>query len=539
MSAFFKRTVLGVLAAFCLGGAAYADDVVIGIQSEPSSLDPHFHNTTPNSALLGLVFARLVEWSPGKKLVPGLAESWKSIDDNTWEFKLRKGVKFHDGSDFTADDVIFSYKRADQYVGGNAGFQTYTKGKTLKKIDDHTLHIITKTPYPLMPNDASTILIHSADIKGTGEKDKNFGIQPKDFNNGDAVIGTGPYKLVEWKKGDRLVLQKFAGYKGPLAQEWDKVTYKFIKSGPSRVAALLAGDVDMIDIVPVTDIEALKKNDKVALHQGLSSRIMYLHMDKFRQESPFVTDKNGTPLKKNPLLDPRVRKALSLMIDRDSIVKNVMGGLATPAGQLLPDGFFGRSPNLKPDPYDPAAAKKLLAEAGYGNGFSITLHGPNDRYVNDAKITEAIGQMLSANGIPTKVVTLPKNVFFKRATTGGPKGVPEFSMFLSGWGSATGEPTSPLKSLLTTHDKSKGSGVANRGRHSDPEVDRLVWEALGTVNDDKRAALLVKATERAIGQNQGIIPVHFLINTWATRKGLKYDPRVDERTLATDLHKAK
>ncbi|NQW11825.1 MAG: ABC transporter substrate-binding protein [Alphaproteobacteria bacterium] len=535
----FRRLGLAAVVVTALTGPAMAADVTIGIRSEPSSMDPYFHNLGPNNGMIGQVFGRLVDFDSNQQIFGRLAESWKPINDTTWEFKLRKGVKFHDGSDFTADDVIYSFKRADGYTGGNSSFRIYTKGKTLMKIDDHTLHIMTEAPYPLMPNDLTTVMIMSSEAKGTGKPDVNMGIDTRDFNDGTATFGTGPYKFVEWKKGDRIVLEKFDGYKGPMPQPWDKVTFKFIKAEPARVAALLAGDVDMIDNVPTSDIDTLKKNANVALSQGVSNRVIYLHLDQQRDQSPFVTDKAGNPIDKNPLKDARVRKAISMMINRPAIVERVMEGVAIPAGQLLPAGFFGLSPTLKPDAYDVAGAKKLLAEAGWGDGFGLTIHGPNDRYINDAKIAEAIGQMLTAAGIPTKVVTMPKNVYFSRASKGGPDGTPEFSFVLVGWGSGTGEASSPLKSLLATHDPSKGMGASNRGRHSDPKVDSLIGQALATVDDTKRAALLAEATDIAIGENQGIIPLHYQVNTWATRKGLKYSPRTDERTTAYDLVPAK
>ena len=526
---------LAAIAVAALTTPAQSADIVIGIRSEPSSIDPYFHNLGPNNAMLGHIFDRLTDWSPSMQMVGRAAVSWKAIDDTTWEYKLRKGVKFHDGSDLTVDDVIFSFERADAYEGGNSSFRTYTKGKTLKKIDDHTLHILTAAPYPLMPNDTTTIMIMSSEAKGTGQPDTNKGIAAKDFNDGTATIGSGPYRFIEWKKGDRIVLEKFDGYVGPLAQPWDKVTFKFIKTEPARVAALLAGDVDMIDNVPTSDIERLKSEPSVALSQGVSNRVIYLHMDQFRDRSPFVTTKDGAPMDKNPLRDARVRKAISMMINRPAIVARVMEDVAIAAGQLLPEGFFGRSEMLKPEGYDPAAAKALLAEAGWGDGFGLTIHGPNDRYINDARIAEAIGQMLSAQGIPTKVETMPKNVYFKRASSGGEDGQPEFSFILVGWGSGTGEASSPLKSLLATHDRSKGFGASNRGRHSHPEVDRLLEDALATVDDTKRAAILARATEVAIGESQGIIPLHYQVNTWATRKGLTYGARADERTIGTDL----
>ena len=529
-----RKLGLAAVALSAMTANVMAADIVIGIRSEPSSMDPYFHNLTPNNGMIGHVFTRLVGFDEKQQLFPSIAESWKTINDTTWEIKLRKGLKFHDGSDVTVDDVIFSFERADGYEGGNSSFRTYTKGKKLVKVDDLTLHIVTEKPYPLMPNDLTTVMIMSSEAKGTDSSGKNKGISAKDFNDGTAAIGAGPYKFVEWKKGEELVLEKFDGYVCPMAQTWDKVTFKFIKSEPARVAALLAGDVDAIDNVPTIDVERLKKDPRITLSSGISNRIIYLHLDQFREKSPFVTAKDGSALDKNPLLDPRVRKALSKMINREAIVKRVMEGVAIPAGQLLPEGFFGVSPNLKVEAYDPAGAKKLLAEAGYPDGFALTVHGPNDRYINDAKILEAIGQLFTGNGIPTKVVTMTKNVFFKRASSGA-DGEPEFSLVLVGWGSGTGEASSPLKSLLATHDKSKGMGASNRGRHSNPKMDELLLEALATVDDAKRADLLAKATDIAIGEDQGIIPLHYQVNTWASKKGIKYTPRTDERTLATDF----
>ena len=522
--------------ATALSSAAWAAEIRIGIYSEPSSMDPHFHNLGPNNAFMTHVFGRLVEMDHKQRLQPGLAVSWKTINDTTWEFKLRKGVKYTDGSDFTADDVIFSFDRASNYVGGNSSFRTYLKGKTFKKIDDFTIHVTTAAPYPLMPVDLAQPPIISNSAKGTGNTNK--GLATKDFNQGPAMIGTGPYKFVEWKKGDRIVLEPNPNYYGEKAK-WNKVTIKPIPSAPARVAALLAGDVDMIDNVPTTDVERLKKNPKVSLSSGISNRVIYLHMDQYRDNSPFVTDRNGKPMSKNPLKDVRVRKAISKLINRDAIVSRVMEGLAIPAGQLLPEGFFGVSPNLQPEKFDPAGAKKLLKEAGYENGFGLTIHGPNNRYINDAKISEVIAQMLTRGGIPTKVVTMPKSVYFKRASKGGKDGQPEFSFILVGWGSGTGEASSPLKSLLTTHDKSKGFGASNRGRFSKPDVDKLVVGALATVDDEKRSKLLSDATETAIGKYQGIIPLHYQVNTWATRPGLSYRARTDERTIAMDVLPAK
>jgi len=518
----FTKIILAVfLTMMMVSGFAFAAQIVIGSALEPSSIDPHYHNLGPNNAIARHIFESLVDTNEKQQLGPGLAVSWKPINDTTWEFKLRQDVKFHDGTPFTADDVLFTFERAPNVEASPSSFALYTKGKTLKKIDDYTIHIITEKPYPLMPNDVSTIYIIS--------KKHGQGAKTGDYNSGKAAIGTGKYKFVEWVPGDRLVLDKNPAYWGDKAQ-FDRVVFKPIKSDPARVAALLAGDVDMIDVVPTADIPRLKENPDIVLSQGVSNRVIYLHMDQFRDESPFITGTGG----KNPLKDQRVRKAISKAINRPAIVERVMEGVALPAGQLLPEGFFGVSPALKPEKYDPEGAKKLLADAGYSNGFGLTLHGPNDRYINDAKICQAIGQMLARVGIDAKVETMSKSVFFSKASRGGPDKSPAFSFILVGWGSGTGEASSPLKSLLHTYDKEKGLGASNRGRYSNAEMDKLVQQALATVDDAKREELLQQATQIAI-EDLGIIPLHYQVNVWATRKGLAYTPRTDEYTLATSV----
>lgn len=519
---FLIAALFAVMVSFST--AAFAKDLTIGLGTEPTSIDPHFHNLSPNNSMARHIFDRLVLTDAKQKLVPGLAVSWKAIDDTTWEFKLREGVKWHDGSPFTADDVVFTFTRAVNVPNSPSSFGTYIKGKTAVKVDDYTVHIKTEKPYPLMPNDLSTFVIVS---KKHGE-----GATTQDYNSGKAAIGTGPYKFKEYVPGDRIVLVRNDDYWGG-KQPWETVTFKPIKSAPSRVAALLAGDVDVIEQVPTTDIKRLKQEPDVTLNQGVSNRVIYLHLDHFREYSPFIKGKDGGKIK-NPLQNLKVRQAISKAINRPAIVERVMEGVAIPAGQLLPEGFFGVSPNLKPVEYDPQGAKELLAEAGLKDGFQMTIHGPNDRYINDAKIAEAVAQMLTRVGIDTKVATMPRSVFFKRASRGGPDNTPEFSFILVGWGAGSGEASSPLKSLLHTYNRDKGFGASNRGRYSNPEVDKLIEEALATVDDAKRQDLLAKATEMAI-KDGGIIPLHYQVNTWGTRKGLKYNPRTDEGTMAMEV----
>jgi peptide/nickel transport system substrate-binding protein len=285
--------------------------------------------------------------------------------------------------------------------------------------------------------------------------------------------------------------------------------------------------------VPTADIPKLKGDQRVALSSAVSNRLIYLHMDSNRERnSPFVTAADGKPLEDNPLRDPRVRRAISKMIDRNAITSRIMEGQAVPAGQLLPEQFFGTSRKLKPDAYDPEGAKKLLAEAGYPNGFGLTLHAPNNRYVNDAAVAQAIAQFLTRNGIPTKLETMPSNVFFSRGSK------LEFSFLLAGWGAESGETSSPLRALVGTFDTKQGLGAANRGRFSDAGLDALITTALTTIDDTKRAILLAVASEKAI-ELMGVVPVHYEISTWGTRRGIDYKARADQYTLAHDVRPAK
>jgi len=522
----YKKTLGALLASALLASPAWSEELTIGLASEPTAIDPHFHNLGPNNAFAQHLFDPLILQNELQQLQPGLAVSWQPIDELTWEFKLREGVKFHDGSDFTADDVVCTWERAPNVPNSPSSFATYTKGKTVEKIDDYTIHIKSAAPYPLMANDVSTVTIVSSESGCNGAT--------AEYNDGSSAVGTGPFKFVSYKPGDSIVVERNDDYWGDKSI-WSKVTFKPIKSGPARVAALLAGDVDVIASVPTTDVATLEKNDKVSLSQGVSNRVIYLHLDHDRVDSPFVKANGGGAIE-NPLQKLEVRKAISMAINRDAIVDRVMEGIAIKAGQLLPDGFFGVSDKLEPMEYDPKAAKEMLAAAGYPDGFELTIHGPNDRYINDAKIAEAIGQMLTRIGIKTAVETMPRSVYFGRASRGGPDKTPEFSFILVGWGAGSGEASSPLKSLIATHTPDKGWGSSNRGRYSNPEFDALLEKALSTVDDASRQDLLAQATEMAI-EDVAIIPTHYQVSTWGARKGLNYVARTDEYTLANGVGK--
>ena len=508
--------------SLCWAAGAYPAELVIALGADVTSIDPHSNNAAPNNSIAEQIFNKLIENDPRQNPKPGLAESWRTIDDLTWEFKLRRGVKFHDGSDFTAADVAFSIERP-AILNSPGGFTIFTRSIIEKTIvDPYTIRLKTATPYPNMPIDmGGLIIVSSKAAKGASSAD---------FDSGKATIGTGPWKFVRYAKGDRIELARNDNYWGA-KPAWDKVTFRLITSDPSRVAALLSGDVQLIEVVPPADYAKLKTNKDITIFTTTSNRMIHLHLDSNRDKSPFITDRAGKPLDKNPFKDVRVRKAFSKAINRNAIVERVMDGLALPAGQLVPEGFFGVSPNLKPEPYDPDGAKKLLAEAGYPDGFGITLHGPNNRYVNDDQIVQAVAQMLTRIGIVTKVETLPFSVYVSRANK------VEFSAALLGWGVSTGEATYPLRSLIATYNQAKGLGTWNWGRYSNPQMDALLEQGLATVDNAKREKLLQQATELVIN-DYGLIPLHYQVNTWAARKGLGYTPRTDERTYAHEVRPA-
>lgn len=517
-----------VAAVLAFTSAAHAQkerEVSIGLQAAITSIDPHYHNLSPNNSLLLHIFEPLIKRDANQKLVPGLAASWKAVDDLTWEFKLRKNVKWHDGTPFTADDVVFTLKRVPDVPNSPSSFATFTKPIVdVKVVDPHTIVFRTAHPHVLLPSDLASVYIVS---KLHGEK-----ATTADYNSGKAAIGTGPYKFAEYVPNQKVVLKANYGYWGG-EEPWDKVTFKILSNSAARVAALLSGDVQMIETVPTSDIAKLAKDPKFELADKVSNRVIYVHMWQWADKSPpYVFSKDGKPLDKNPFKDPRVRKALTIAINRDAIADRIMEKKAVPAAQLLADNFSGTSRNLKPAKFDPEGAKKLLAQAGYPNGFAMTIHGTNNRYINDDKIAQAIAQFYTRIGIDAKVETMPANVYFSKATAG------EYGYMLLGWGTESGEQGSSLRSLLATRDVDKGMGVNNRGRYSNPAMDQQLTEALVTMDDKKREAMIQKAAETAMNDS-ALIPIHYEVSTWATAKGFKYTPRTDQYTLATSLRPAK
>lgn len=516
------RALSVLLSSLMLTAPAWADKLTVGVQQETTAVDPHFHNTAPNNQLALHIFDPLILTDEKLKPLPGLAESWKVISDTAWELKLRRNVKWHDGSSFTADDVVFTFERAPNVPGSPGSFGLFIRGKEATKLDDYTVRIETKEPYPLMLDDLANFVIIS--------KKHGLGAKTEDYNSGKAAIGTGPYKFKSYRPGDFTTLEPNLAYWGS-KPKWDEVTFKLITSDPSRVAALLSNTVDVIDHVPTIDIPALRKDARFAIHEVPSLYVVFLSIDSNRDLTPFVTDNAGKPLFPNPLRDQRVRRAMSMAINRPAIVDRIMGGSAVASGQMVQDGFFGYDPSLGPEKYDPDAARKLLAEAGYPDGFRLTLHSPSDRYVNDARIAEAIAQMFPRIGIKTELVTYPRSVFFTRATNGGELKTPAFSVYLTAISARTGESSSPMRAVIATYDPTGGGGTNNRGRYSNLRFDARMAEALRTLDDAKREAMLIEAQKIAM-DDVALIPLHFQVNTWASKSNLVVKGRPDEVSLA-------
>ena len=512
------------LAAFMSSGA-FAQNLTIGIGGSPTSLDPHFYNASPNISLTQHIFDRLVEQDAQARLRPMLAESWRAVEPTLWEFRLRAGVKWHDGRDFTAEDVAFTISRVPTVRNSPGSFAGLIRAiARVEVVDPLTIRFHTAAPHPLLPTELAAIQIVSRHAGTGAETDQ--------YNSGQAAIGTGPYRLASYRSGDRTEFTRNDAYWAG-AQPWARVSYRFIANDASRTAALLAGDVDVIDQVPSSDLARLRREQRVSLHEIQGLRLIYLNPNYNRIEDPlFVTDNEGRPLARNPFHDIRVRRAMSIAIDRQALADRVMEGTARPTGQWLPPGSFSYNTEVPVPAYDPEGARRLLAEAGFPQGFRITLHAPNDRYPNDARTAQAVAQMWTRIGVRTEVQTLPWTTYAARNSR------QEFNMRMGGWGSVTGEASYMLVNVFGTFDRERRRGAANSSRYSNPALDALTERAAATLDDTQREALLREAVRIVTMDEQVMIPLFQLVNFWATRRGLAYEARMDERTTAMSVRPA-
>jgi len=519
---------LPALLALCLLGRPAAAERVLTVATGGAftSLDPHYHRLTPNNLIADHLFDTLVAMDGNFQPQPGLALSWEPKGDLLWEVKLRPGVVFHDGSPFTADDVAFTFGRVPQVLNSPASFNDAVKPiARIEVVDPLTLRLHTAEPVPLMPYNLASVRI-------VGRK-HGEGAGTNDYNSGKAAVGTGPYKLESVLLGDKVVFRRNDAYWGP-KPAWDVVNYRLIANNASRTAALQAGDVDIIDQVATRDVATLRADPKLSVVSAPGQRLIYLYTDSGREVTPYAFDLQGKKLARNPLQDVRVRRALSLAINREGIRTQIMDGFAAPTGQLMPKGATGFDPSIKTDPYDAGQARKLLAEAGYPGGFAITLYGPNDRYVNDRSIVEAIAQMWARVGVRTTVTTMPSSMFFAGAVGNRD----EYTVALTGWAPDTGEASSSLVQIVASSNPEKGRGALLRPSHyANPEVDAVVERALATFDPAAREALYREATRIAMA-NAAVVPLHHQENIAAMKRTVTLRPRMQEGIRAMEVDPA-
>ncbi len=518
-----RPSILLIAAMLAAAGATHAAELNFGVSSFPLSVDPHFYNGIGDRSMALHLYSRLVEQKPDMTPIPGLATSWKAVSDTEWEFQLRPGVQWQDGQPFTAQDVVFSIGRAGNIPNSPLGFAPQVRAITgVTATGEHTIKITTSRPVPTLPLDLASIAIvakHAAE-----------GVASADFATGPAHTGTGPYKLVSFTGNDRAVLERNPNYWGD-APAYDRVTMRFIANDASRGAALLWGDVDLIDAPNENDLPRMKADPKIRVSQVQGNRdIFYLPDSSRTGPSPDVTDNSGKPLPHNPLHDLRVRQALAMAVNRQALADRVLLGSVLPMEQIMWPGAYSYAPGIKALPYDPDRAKALLAEAGYPDGFHITIHTFADRPTH-VPAGQAVAQMWTRIGVRTQVEALPVAVYVPRA------GKQEFSMPAMSWGSGSGEVGTTLLNVFVTNDAAKGRGPANWGGYSNPAFDTLVEKAMSTIDDAAREKLLVQATG-ILAEDVGYIPLYTLINSWASKKSVIFEARPDQFNFAASARPA-
>jgi len=507
------------IACAAAGGAAQAETLRWAAQNDILTLDPHSQNHATTNAILMHSYEGLTRYNEKFEVEPCLATKWTMISPTQVRFELRKGVKFADGSPFTADDVIFSFGRIKQPQGT---MQIYVTGiNEIKKIDDHTVDFILAAPQPILLRNIIDFRIMS---KSWSEKNKTTNVQDykaKEENYASRnVNGTGPYKITGWTPDQRLTMAVNKDWWGKLGGNVTEVIYTPIKSDPTRVAALLSGDVDMLTDLPVQDVARLRQDPKLKIVDGHEVRTIFIALDEYSPELKY-SDVKG----KNPFKDKRVREALSIAIDREAIKRNTMRGLSLPAAIIVAPGVNGHTPDIDVAvKADPERAKKLLAEAGYPNGFEFQLNCPNNRYVNDEEICQNVVAMWARVGVKTKLVAESMATFIQKVQNF------DTSAYLLGWGVATFDAQYSLQSLIRTRTTG-ADGNFNFGRISDPKIDALV-DAMKTETDVAKRNAQIREALILTRDEVHSIPLHHQLRPWAMKKGVTTIHRADDRPEA-------
>ncbi len=510
-----KLTVLCVALAAAMG--VQAKPFKWTSASDIPTWDIHSQNNALANGIHAAVYESLVYYNSRTfKVEPVLATGWKQVSPVQLRLTLRQGVKFHDGSAFTADDAVFSLKRA---MSKTSNFAVYTQGiDKVVKVDANTIDILTKEPNPVLLNQLTELRIMS---KAWAEK--NNSVAPKDIKTKDDnfahrnAMGTGPFMLKEWQPDQKMVLARNPAWWGKSEGNVTEVIYTPVKSVATRMAALLSGEVDFVLDPSPQDLPRVRSTPELKVMDGIENRTIFLGMDQFRDELP------GSSIKgKNPLKDVRVRKALYQAIDIDTINKVTMRGLGQPTGALVAPQVNGWTKEVdKRYPYSLDTAKKLLADAGYPNGFEVDFACPNNRYINDEAICQAVTAMWAKAGVKAKLRTLPLATYFPMIQRY------EASIYMLGWGVPTFDALYSIQSLVRSVGAG-GDGNYNVGRYSNPQMDALVERTKKETDLKLRTELLTKALAL---QNEDVahIPLHNQIIPWAMKKNIEVVHRADNR----------
>lgn len=512
-----KKLLITSLLAGLLSGVAVAQEnnLKIAFADNLSSLDPQLNNFAGDRSA-GLFFFEMLVANYHNQLEPALATRWENIDPLTWEFTLRSDVKWSNGEDFTIDDVVYSLERVKSVPGSVAPFTGYVR--TIDEVivkDPHTLIIKTTTPNPDLPlNLASVHIVNKNAVENASSGD---------FNSGQALVGTGPYKLVSYLPGEKIIAEKNEHYWGD-TPSWDNVEYIYTANAASRTASLLSGGVDVIDKVSVSDLERLKADSKIDLFAYDGLRVFLLQPSFNPNPNQYITDHQGKVLEKNPLLDPKVREALSIAINRDAIADRILQGAVTVANQWMPKGSIGYNPDIKEIAFDATKAKQLLAEAGYPEGFQLTVHVPTDRYPLAPETVQAVAQFWTRIGVNTHVEVVPWAIY------SGASRKNDYAMSVIAWGNGTGEASYAMVNILATVDPEAGLGASNWGHYSNAALDQSLQAVTGEFDVAKRERLMQEAATIVMDE-VGIIPLFHYKNIWASKKGLVVKPLSSDRTV--------
>jgi len=492
------------LAAALVLACGWSQAVTLRVSNlgDVQSMDPHSLNETLQLAFTASVYEALIGRDKTMALTPLLATKWTQIKPTVWRFELRKGVKFHDGTPFTADDVVFSFKRA---AGEGSDMKGYTSNfKEVRRIDEHTVEVETAAPYPILPDALTNVAILSKkwceDNKAQTPVDRRKGIENTASFKAN---GTGPFRLKERQPSVRTVLARNFNYWDKVESNLDEVVFTPIGNDATRVAALLSGETDVMEPVPLQDIERIKGTSGYTVLIGPEFRTIFLGMDQKRDELQFSSVKG-----KNPFKDKRVRQAFYQAIDIEAIKARVMRGASTPTALMIGPGVRGFQPDMnKRLPYDPEASKKLLADAGYPAGFEVGLNCPNDRYVNDAAVCQAVAANLARVGIKVNLQTETKVSYFPKILRR------DTSFYLLGWTPSTGDAHDPLSALMAT-PTDKGQGQFNLGWYSNPKLDELTLK-IQSETDDKKRNDMIREAFKIHQDDVGHIPLHQQSLAWA------------------------